>query len=89
MDALTKRLYEQNSTRIRVTIEVKKHLAALGYDPEFGARPLKRIIQRELEDVLAYKILDGTIKYGDLIEIRLNKDQQLTFHKIRLEGNGE
>jgi len=60
----------------------------LGYDPEFGASPLKRIIQRELEDVLAYKILDGTIKFGDFLEIRLNKNEQLSFHKIRLEENG-
>jgi len=79
---LTKRLEENNNTRIRITKEVRKRLAELGNDPEFGARPLKRIIQRELEDVLAYKILDGTIKYGDLIEIRL-KNQQLTFHRIR------
>jgi len=87
VDKLTTRLNENNNTRIRLSKEVKKHLSELGYDPEFGARPLKRIIQRELEDVLAYKILDGTIKFGDFIEIRLNKDQ-LTFHKIRLEGNG-
>ncbi len=89
VDALTKRLHENNNTRIRVTNEVKKYLATIGHDPDFGARPLKRIIQRELEDVLAYKILDGTIKFGDFIEIRLSNDQQLTFHKIRLNGNGD
>jgi len=82
IDKLTKRLEEQNNTRIRVTPEVGKHLARRGFDPEFGARPLKRILQRELEDVLAYKILDGTIKQGDFIEIRL-KDEQLTFHRIK------
>ena len=84
VNKLMKRLEENNNTRIRVSKEVRTRLAELGNDPEFGARPLKRIIQRELEDVLAYKILDGTIKYGDLIEIRL-KNQQLTFHRIRPE----
>ncbi|MBU3917011.1 hypothetical protein KKA14_15875, partial [bacterium] len=62
--------------------ESKKHLAKLGFDPEFGARPLKRILQKELEDVLAYKILDGTIKQGDFIEVRL-QNEQLSFHRIK------
>ena len=88
VNKLMKRLEENNNTRIRITKEVRKRLAELGDEPEFGARPLKRIIQRELEDVLAYKILDGTIKFGDLIEIRL-KNQQLTFHRIRPEEPGK
>jgi ATP-dependent Clp protease ATP-binding subunit ClpB len=82
IDSLTRRLEDQNNTRIRLAPEVGQHLARRGFDPEFGARPLKRIIQRELEDVLAYKILDGTIRHGDFIEVRL-KDEQLTFHRIK------
>lgn len=79
---LAKRLEESHNTKMRITLEAKKHLAKKGYDPEFGARPVKRVIQRELQDVLAYKILDGTIKLGDVIEVRL-KNNRLTFHRIK------
>lgn len=41
----------------------------MGYDPQFGARPLKRIIQREVENRIARGILDGTIREGDTVEI--------------------
>ncbi len=80
---LQERLANNNGTTIQITDEVKKHLAKEGYDPEFGARPLKRILQKELEDVLAYKILDGTIKQGDSIEVRL-QNERLSFHRIKI-----
>lgn len=79
---LLQRLVTNNNTRIQITKEVRQYLAKEGFDPDFGARPLKRIIQRELEDVLAYKILDGTIKHGDFIEVRL-QDNRLSFHRIK------
>ena len=78
---LIERLNQAN-THLKVSDEAKKFLAKVGYDKEFGARPLKRVIQKELEDVLAYKILDGTIKPDDFIEIRL-QNQHLTFHRIK------
>jgi ATP-dependent Clp protease ATP-binding subunit ClpB len=79
---LQQRLLNNNGTVIEVTKEVRQHLAREGHDPDFGARPLKRILQRELEDVLAYKILDGTIKQGDAIEVRMQNDR-LTFHRVK------
>lgn len=82
MERLANRLFSNNNTNIQITQEVRSHLAKIGFDPEFGARPLKRILQRELEDVLAYKILDGTIKKGDFIEVRL-QDERLSFHRIK------
>ncbi len=55
----------------RITLELseaaKDFLAQRGYDPVFGARPLKRVIQRELETPLAKKILAGEIKEGDRV----------------------
>ena len=57
------------------------YLADRGYDPVFGARPLKRLIQHEIQDLLAYKILDDTLKEGDRIEVRHNKER-LTFHRV-------
>ena len=44
-------------------------LAHKGYDPAFGARPLKRVIQRELADTLAMQILDGKVVEGDTVTV--------------------
>jgi ATP-dependent Clp protease ATP-binding subunit ClpB len=46
----------------------------VGYDPSFGARPLKRAIQRELQDPLALKILSGTYQEGETIRVEGSPD---------------
>ncbi|MCP4297285.1 MAG: AAA domain-containing protein [Proteobacteria bacterium] len=71
-----------NNIKLAVTRSAKKLLAEKGFDSEFGARPLKRLIQRELEDVLAYRILDGTTNPGDTIEVR-EQNKTLSFHRIK------
>ncbi len=53
--------------RLEVTDAARAYLAEAGYDPTFGARPLKRAIQRELQDPLALKILSGDFHEGDTI----------------------
>jgi len=53
-------------------------LARKGFDPAYGARPLKRLIQREIQDVLALKILNGEIAEGDAVEVGVS-GEQLTF----------
>jgi len=55
--------------RLEVTEAAREYLAEAGYNPDFGARPLKRLIQRELQDPLAIKILAGEIKEGELIRV--------------------
>jgi ATP-dependent Clp protease ATP-binding subunit ClpB len=66
-----------------VTLEVgqaaEAWLAGRGYDPEYGARPLRRVLQRELADRLAVLLLDGTVHAGDTVQIGLVNDQ-LSFH---------
>jgi len=52
-----------------VTPEARTYLAEAGYDPDYGARPIKRAIQRELQDPLALEVLSGNIKVGDLIQV--------------------
>jgi len=52
-----------------VTDDAKDLLAELGYDPAFGARPLKRVIQREVSDRLALRLLDGTDSEGDSVVV--------------------
>jgi ATP-dependent Clp protease ATP-binding subunit ClpB len=63
------RLLAEKGYQIEVTEAARKYLAEVGYDPQFGARPLKRAIQRELQDPLAIKILAGEFKEGDVIRV--------------------
>jgi ATP-dependent Clp protease ATP-binding subunit ClpB len=60
---------------LEVSRAAKEFLAEEGYDPAFGARPLKRTIQRELQDPLALKILSGEFRDGDVIEVDRGKDE--------------
>ncbi|MEO7555172.1 MAG: AAA family ATPase, partial [Acidimicrobiales bacterium] len=68
LEHLRRRLAARRITLV-VTSEAKALLAAEGYDPAFGARPLKRVIQRELGDRLATAILDGTVTEGDTVTV--------------------
>jgi ATP-dependent Clp protease ATP-binding subunit ClpB len=66
---------------LHVTDEAKRYLAQEGYDPVFGARPLKRVIQRELQDPLAKEMLEGKFKDGDGVRVGV-ADGHLTFEKV-------
>jgi ATP-dependent Clp protease ATP-binding subunit ClpB len=63
------RLLEDKGFRLEVSEAARDYLAEVGYDPAFGARPLKRAIQRELQDPLALKVLAGEFKEGDTIRV--------------------
>jgi ATP-dependent Clp protease ATP-binding subunit ClpB len=76
---LEQRLAQQNLT-LDVDAAAKKLLASEGYDPQFGARPLKRAIQEHLLDPLATKLLAGEFKPGDKIKVTA-KDDELVFAK--------
>jgi ATP-dependent Clp protease ATP-binding subunit ClpB len=66
LQRLLSRLEKQN-IRLELTDAAKKLLAKEGYDPAYGARPLKRVIQREILDPLSLDILDGKFGEGDRI----------------------
>ena len=76
---LEQRLAQQNLT-LDVDAAAKKLLASEGYDPQFGARPLKRAIQEHLLDPLATKLLAGEFKPGDKIKVSA-KDGELVFQR--------
>ena len=76
---LEKRLSQQN-LHLELDKSAKKLLAKEGYDPQFGARPLKRAIQDRLLDPLALKLLDGEIKPGDNVKVTAS-DGELVFQK--------
>jgi ATP-dependent Clp protease ATP-binding subunit ClpB len=73
------RLAQQNLT-LDVNADAKKLIASEGYDPQFGARPLKRAIQEHLLDPLATKLLAGEFKPGDKIKVTV-KDDELVFQR--------
>jgi ATP-dependent Clp protease ATP-binding subunit ClpB len=64
--------------RLNVSEAAQAWLAARGYDPDYGARPLRRVLQRDLGDRLAVLLLDGTFHAGDTVHIAV-ADDRLTF----------
>ncbi len=77
MKRLEKRLSQQNLT-LTLDSAAKRFLAKEGFDPQFGARPLKRTIQEELLDPLSLKLLEGEFKPGDHIRVTA-ADSELIF----------
>jgi ATP-dependent Clp protease ATP-binding subunit ClpB len=76
---LQNRLTERK-IELHLTEKGKEFLAREGYDPVFGARPLKRVIQRDVLSPLALKLMDGTFKEGDRIRVDFD-GQALTFQR--------
>ena len=68
---LEKRLEERN-IRLRYDDEVVAYLAQEGFDAKFGARPLRRVIQRLVEDSLSEELIAGTISLGDTVQLRMS-----------------
>jgi ATP-dependent Clp protease ATP-binding subunit ClpB len=77
LEILEKQLEKQN-IEVEFTKPLKEYLAKEGYDPIFGARPLKRLIQNKVSDELALKIIEGKLKSGSAIRINY-KDKKVTF----------
>ena len=68
---------------IELTVEAKDFLAEKGYDPQFGARPLHRAIQKHVEDPLAEEILNTNIAEGDLITVDLDESKEKLKFEIK------
>jgi ATP-dependent Clp protease ATP-binding subunit ClpB len=76
-------LLAERKLRLEVTPAAKQLLVAEGYDPVYGARPLKRAIQRLVQNPLALAVLEGQYSEGDLVRVGRAKDgQHLTFERI-------
>lgn len=80
---LESRLAEQKLA-LKLSEEALDFLAELGYDPVYGARPLKRSIQKYLETAIAKSILRGEFKQGDTIYVDI-QDERLTFKSLNVE----
>lgn len=84
---LTKKLEERCKAQMDITLDikggVKSYIAKEAYDPKYGARPLRRMIQNRIEDMLAEEVLSGKIKRGDTVEVKLVKKEIKTFVAAR------
>ncbi len=80
LERVNQRLAEQNMTLV-VSDEACALLGEAGYDPDFGARPIKRAIQNELLNALARELLAGTVKRGQTLRLGI-ENERLTFHPL-------
>ena len=79
---ITKRAKEQLNITLTIRDSVKKHIVETETNQKYGARPLRRAIQNQLEDALADAILSGEIKSGDHVEVGLHKKEIKFFVKV-------
>ncbi len=82
---LRKRLSDRKIT-LSLSDRAKEFLAKEGFDPVYGARPLKRAIQRFIQDPLALKILEGEFSEGDIIEVDVNSKNEVVFSRPAVKG---
>jgi len=87
LDRLRARLAERRIT-LELTDEAKTHLATSGYDPVYGARPLKRAIQREIENPLSRRILKGEVKDNTVVRVEMSGGA-ITFSTGHLAAEAE
>ncbi|MGP5552118.1 ATP-dependent chaperone ClpB [Psychrobacter celer] len=83
LQRLRQRLQEREMD-IELSADAMNKLVAVGYDPVYGARPLKRAIQQEIENPLSLKLLAGDFVAGDIIKVDVDQDDRLTFNKLRM-----
>jgi ATP-dependent Clp protease ATP-binding subunit ClpC len=91
LDKVAKRL-EEHQISLQATPEAVELLAELGYDPDMGARPLRRVIQREVEDPLSDRLLSGVFKTGAvvLVDVEVGENEEgKEEKKIILQTAGE
>jgi ATP-dependent Clp protease ATP-binding subunit ClpB len=81
IDRLSRRLQDRR-LELAVTPDARAWLAERGFDPIYGARPLRRLMQHEIDDKLATALLGGEIRDGDTVRVDLDSDNDtLTIHK--------
>ena len=73
--SLVKRAKDQLDITLNIRDSVKKYIVEKAYDPKYGARPLRRMIQDKIEDMLAEEILAGSIKNGDVVDVGMKKNE--------------
>ncbi len=81
-----RKMLEEKNIKLEVTDEARERLATIGYDPTFGARPLKRVIQKYIINGLSEKLLEGTIADGDIVHVKIDSRGMVEFEtKMKTE----
>ena len=88
LDKVSKRLVDHEVT-LSVTPEAADLIADLGYNPEMGARPLRRVIQRKVEDQLSDALLAGEFKSGDVVVVDMEMSEDEATIILRHEDESE
>jgi ATP-dependent Clp protease ATP-binding subunit ClpB len=87
LERLQERLAERH-IQLELTDAARRHLVRVGYDPSYGARPLKRAIQKEIETALGRLLLQGTVRDGQAVRVDYNDKQgTLTFYPVNGPGS--
>ncbi len=81
MREIAKRM-EEHGLYIAMTEDARAKLARIGFDPQFGARPLRRTLQRYVESPLSVQLLKGEFARGDLVEVFVNEDEEIDFRRV-------
>jgi len=87
VEHMRERLAERN-LGLELTDAALDHLAKVGYDPDYGARPLKRVIQKEIADAIALGLLKGEYYDGDIVAVDAASDGQLAFSRKQAVATG-
>ena len=82
-DKIVKRAAEEMNIKLKIDDTFTEYVAEKGFDEKYGARPLRRAIQTDLEDRLAEEILEGRAKEGDTVTVAYDKDKKLVTFKER------
>ncbi|MGM0652036.1 MAG: ATP-dependent Clp protease ATP-binding subunit [Bacillota bacterium] len=80
LNELNRRI-EEHDLQIEISDDVKGKLLQEGFDPTYGARPLRRVIQRRIEDGISEELLQGKIAPGDTVSVNVDEEDELTFNK--------
>jgi ATP-dependent Clp protease ATP-binding subunit ClpB len=81
-DLIIKRL-EENGVKLEISSDARERLAVLGFDPQFGARPLKRVFQREILNELSKQLLAGQVRKDEMIFVDLKNHTDFVFENIQ------
>jgi ATP-dependent Clp protease ATP-binding subunit ClpB len=86
--ARLERLLEKRGLKLEVTKTARNQIAAMGYDPAFGARPVKRVIQQSIQNPLASELLRGEYPEGSTVEVDF-EGEEFTFHRRDAQAEDE
>ena len=74
---------------VKVADDAKEYLVDAGYDPRLGARPMRRVVQRAVENIVAKQMLSGTVEPGSIVEISYDQVKQIIDSKVNADKIAE